>query len=103
MPNLSRRHLVTTAAALPALAMPAIADPNGPNPDAELLSSGTGNGPLIAISMWSEKQCVRRQDCRTSTSGVCPTMNTGPISRSGSSALPGSRVRDRWRCAGATR
>jgi hypothetical protein len=27
MPNLSRRHLVTTAAALPALAMPAIAVP----------------------------------------------------------------------------
>ena len=25
MPNLSRRHLVTTAAALPALAMPALA------------------------------------------------------------------------------
>jgi hypothetical protein len=40
MPNLSRRHLVTTAAALPALAMPAIADPSGPNPDAELLRLG---------------------------------------------------------------
>jgi hypothetical protein len=40
MPNLSRRHLVTTAAALPALAVPAIADPNGPNPDAELIALG---------------------------------------------------------------
>src|ERR1700676_90836 len=40
IPNLSRRHLVTTAAALPALAIPAIADPNGSNPDAELLRLG---------------------------------------------------------------
>jgi hypothetical protein len=37
MSPLSRRHLVTTAAALPALAMPALAGPIGPNPDAELL------------------------------------------------------------------
>jgi hypothetical protein len=43
MPNLSRRHLVTTAAALPALALPAFAsEANGPNhPDAELLRLGT--------------------------------------------------------------
>jgi hypothetical protein len=42
MPNLSRRHLVTTAAALPALAVPAFAsDAIGPNhPDAELLRLG---------------------------------------------------------------
>src|ERR1700733_3829871 len=40
MSSLSRRHLVTTAAALPALAMPAFADPNGSNPDAELLRLG---------------------------------------------------------------
>jgi predicted transcriptional regulator len=41
MPNLSRRHLVTTAAALPALALPAIADdPNRHNPDADLLRLG---------------------------------------------------------------
>jgi len=40
MSLLSRRHLVTTAAALPALAMPALADPIGPNPDAELLRLG---------------------------------------------------------------
>jgi hypothetical protein len=33
MPNLSRRHLVTTAAALPALAMPAVADTLGHEPD----------------------------------------------------------------------
>jgi broad specificity phosphatase PhoE len=42
MPNLSRRHLVTTAAALPALAMPAVtSDATGPNhPDAKLLRLG---------------------------------------------------------------
>jgi hypothetical protein len=42
MPDLSRRHLVTTVAALPALAVPAFAsdvgDPN--HPDAELLRLG---------------------------------------------------------------
>jgi hypothetical protein len=42
MPNLSRRHLVTITAALPALAVPAFAsDAFGPNhPDAELLRLG---------------------------------------------------------------
>ena len=42
MPNLSRRHLVTTAAALPALAVPALAsDATGPNhPDADLIALG---------------------------------------------------------------
>jgi hypothetical protein len=42
MPKLSRRHLVTTAAALPALAIPALAsEVIGPNhPDAELLRLG---------------------------------------------------------------
>src|SRR5580704_16247436 len=38
MPTLSRRHLVTTAAALPALAVPALADPAGA--DAELIALG---------------------------------------------------------------
>jgi hypothetical protein len=47
MPMLSRRHLVTTAAALPALTIPAIADPNGPNPDAELLRIGVELEALI--------------------------------------------------------
>jgi hypothetical protein len=37
MPNLSRRHLVTTAAALPALAVPAFA---ANHPDAELIALG---------------------------------------------------------------
>jgi hypothetical protein len=42
MPNLSRRHLVTSAAALPALALPAFAsEAIGPNhPDAELIALG---------------------------------------------------------------
>jgi hypothetical protein len=42
MPNLSRRHLVTTAAALPALAVPGLAaEAIGPNhPDAELIALG---------------------------------------------------------------
>jgi hypothetical protein len=47
MSSLSRRHLVTTAAALPALAVPAIADPNGPDPDAKLLRLGVELEALI--------------------------------------------------------
>ena len=47
MSNLSRRHLVAGAAALPALAIPAIADPNGPNPDAKLLRLGVELDAII--------------------------------------------------------
>jgi hypothetical protein len=49
MSTLSRRHLVTTAAALPALALPALAsDAIGPNhPDAELLRLGAEFDAII--------------------------------------------------------
>jgi hypothetical protein len=41
MSNLSRRSLVTSAAALPALAMPAVAADDD-NPDAKLIALGGG-------------------------------------------------------------
>jgi len=56
MPNLSRRHLVTTAAALPALAVPALAsDVIGPNhPEAELIALGDE-----LLSLWPEFVAAR--------------------------------------------
>jgi hypothetical protein len=62
MPNLSRRHLVTTAAALPALAVPAFAaDATGPNhPDAELLRLGVELEALIVD--WHAQQAIDRKE-----------------------------------------
>jgi hypothetical protein len=62
MPNLSRRHLVTTAAALPALALPALAsDAIGPNhPDAELLRLGAELESVIVD--WHAQQAIDRKE-----------------------------------------
>ena len=61
MPTLSRRHLVTTAAALPALAVPALADPFGPNhPDAELLRLGVELEAVIVD--WHAQQAIDRKE-----------------------------------------
>jgi hypothetical protein len=49
MPNLSRRHLVTTAAALPALAMPA-----GAIAGTTLALSPEGDGDAVLLRLWSE-------------------------------------------------
>jgi hypothetical protein len=47
MPNLSRRHLVTTAAALPALAVPAVAGTT-------LALLPEGEGDAVLLRLWSE-------------------------------------------------
>ena len=47
MPNLSRRHLVTAAAALPALAVPAVAGTT-------LALSPEGDGDAVLLRLWSE-------------------------------------------------
>jgi hypothetical protein len=54
MPTLSRRHLVTTAAALPALAMPALADPAAA--DAELAAAGDALSVLMPtyVEVWDD-------------------------------------------------
>jgi hypothetical protein len=48
MPNLSRRHLVTTAAALPALAVPAAAIAGS------TLALPEGDGDAVLMRLWSE-------------------------------------------------
>ena len=72
MSKLSRRHLVTTAAALPALAIPAIADPNGPNPDAELLRLGAELDAIIVE--WRAQRAIdqkqRRHGCSVEAAGL---------------------------------
>jgi hypothetical protein len=62
MPNLSRRHLVTTAAALPALALPALAsEAIGPNhPDAELLRLGVELE--VVVVEWHTQRAIDRED-----------------------------------------
>jgi hypothetical protein len=61
MPNLSRRHLVTTAAALPALAVPAFAsEAIGPNhPDIELLRLGVELEAVIVE--WHAQRAIDRK------------------------------------------
>jgi hypothetical protein len=54
MPNLSRRHLVTAAAALPAFALPALVDPAGA--DAELVAAGDALALLMPtyVEVWDD-------------------------------------------------
>jgi hypothetical protein len=82
MTTLSRRHLVTTAAVLPALAIPALAsEAIGPNhPDAELIALGdelqrlspgylasiaatNSDDDLISDAAWPEYEAIDRETC----------------------------------------